>query len=81
MATQNAAEQNVAGTHFDLPLCPNCAKSMTLIQIRPALGALPVRSTFECKRCNILFTEVVTGESFIPERVSALHNEIYDALN
>ena len=64
----------------ELPLCPNCARSMELTQTRFGLGGLPERSTFECRRCSIVFTEIVTGESSIPERVSALHYDTYNAL-
>jgi hypothetical protein len=53
---------------------------MELTQTWLGLGALPKRSTFECRRCSIVFTEIVTGESSIPERVSALHHDTYNAL-
>jgi uncharacterized Zn finger protein len=66
-------------TSTELPLCPSCAKSMMLIQTWFGIGKHPERSTFECKRCGTVFTEIVTGESSIRERVIALHQEICDA--
>jgi hypothetical protein len=64
----------------ELPLCPHCAKAMELTRTWRSVGGLPQRSTFECNRCNIIFTEIVTGVSSIPERVSALHHDAYNAL-
>ena len=54
---------------------------MVLIHTWSSLCGFPQRSTFECKRCDIEFTEVATGESAIQERVIALHHEIYHAPN
>ena len=53
---------------------------MNLARSWPRLGGLPEVHTFECKRCSIVFTEVVTGESPVPERASALYGEFYHAL-
>jgi hypothetical protein len=65
----------------ELPLCPGCSEPMVLIQTWSSLCGFPQRCTFECKRCDIEFTEVTTGESAIQERVIALHHEIYHAPN
>ena len=62
----------------ELPLCPNCGREMKLTRRWEGVGVLPNRSTFACDRCGIAFAEIVTGESSIPERVSALHYEPYD---
>jgi transposase-like protein len=67
-------------TSPDAPHCPNCTRPMNLVRTWPRLGGLPELNSFECKRCSIAFTEVVTGEAAAPERVSALHNEDYHAL-
>ena len=67
-------------TSAELPHCPNCTKPMVLARSWPRLGGLPEMKTFECKRCSIVFTEVVTGEGSAPERVSVLHDEAYHAL-
>jgi len=64
----------------ELPDCPNCSKPMALARTWPRLGGLPEMGTFGCKRCSIVFTEVVTGEGSAPERASALHDEPYHAL-
>src|SRR6266540_1580437 len=49
-------------TSPELPLCPECDKTMILAKTWPRLGGLPQLNTFECKDCSIVFTEVVTGE-------------------
>jgi hypothetical protein len=54
---------------------------MVLIQTWPSLCGFSQRSTFECKRCDIEFTEAATGEAAIQERVIALHREIYHVPN
>jgi hypothetical protein len=62
------------------PLCPNCTMSMILSRTWPRDGGLSEMKAFECKRCSIVFTEMVTGDSSIPERLSVLHFETYSAL-
>ena len=64
----------------ELPLCPNCNKSMALARTWPRLGGLPEMHTFQCEPCNVVFTEVATGSGAVPERVSALHEEVYAAM-
>jgi hypothetical protein len=64
----------------ELPLCPSCANLMLLARTWPRVGGLPEMLSFECKRCRIVFTEVVTGDGSAPERASALHDEAYHAL-
>jgi hypothetical protein len=63
-----------------LPLCPNCNKPMLLTRTWPRLGGLPGMHTFQCKTCNVVFTEIVTGNVAMPERASVLHAEAYHAL-
>jgi len=65
----------------EFPFCPNCAKPMALARTGPRPGTLPEINTYECRRCSIVFTEVVTGAGSVPERVSALHSESYQALH
>ena len=50
---------------------------MALARTWPRLGGLPEMHTFQCEPCNVVFTEVVTGDGAMPERVSALHDETY----
>ena len=64
----------------ELPLCPNCTKVMVLARTWRRVGGLPDTMSFECTRCRIVFTEVVTGVGSAPERASALHDEAYHAL-
>lgn len=59
---------------------PNCTKSMILSRTWPRVGGLSEMRAFECKRCSIVFTEMVNGDSSIPERLSVLHYETYSAL-
>ena len=54
---------------------------MALARTEPSLGTLPEVNTYECRRCSIVFTEVVTGTGSAPERVSVLHSETYEALH
>ena len=61
----------------DLPFCPGCAAPMALARTWPRVGGLPEMHTFQCERCNVVFTEVATGDGAMPERVSALHDETY----
>jgi hypothetical protein len=65
----------------EFPFCPNCAKPMELARTGPRLDALPEINTYECRRCRIVFTELVTEAGSVPERVSALHSETYQALH
>ena len=65
----------------ELPLCPSCAAPMVLARTWPRVGGLAEMQTFECKRCTIVFTELVNGGSYAPERVGALHDEVYNALH
>ena len=65
----------------EFPFCPNCAKTMGLKRAKPCPGGLAEINTFECRRCDIVFTEVVTGAGAAPERVSALHGEAFHALH
>jgi len=46
----------------DLPVCPSCAQPMALARIWLCVGELPVRHTFRCARCEVVFTEVATGD-------------------
>ena len=72
---------DVQHTPPEFPFCPNCAKPMALARTEPSLGTLPEVNTYECRRCSIVFTEVVTGTGSAPERVSVLHSETYEALH
>jgi hypothetical protein len=54
---------------------------MVLACVWPRLGGLPKMHTYQCNPCNVVFTEVATGFGATPERVSALHEEIYHALH
>ena len=54
---------------------------MVLLRTWPRVGGLAEMQTFECKRCSIVFTEIANGEGSAPERVGALHDEVYDALH
>jgi len=54
---------------------------MELARTGPRLDALPEINTYECRRCRIVFTELVTEAGSVPERVSALHSETYQALH
>jgi len=54
---------------------------MVLLRTWPRMGGLPEIRNFECKRCTIVFTELVNGGSYAPERVGALHDEVYNALH
>ena len=54
---------------------------MVLARTWPRVGGLAEMQTFECKRCTIVFTELVNGGSYAPERVGALHDEVYNALH
>jgi len=65
----------------EFPFCPNCAKPMVSARTKPRFGGHPEMNTYECQRCDIVFTEVVTGAGSAPERVSALHSETYQALH
>ena len=65
----------------ELPLCPSCARPIVLARAWPRVGGLAEMQTFECKRCSIVFTELANGEGSAPERVGALHDEIYNALH
>jgi hypothetical protein len=49
-------------TSPDLPLCPACAKAMVLARTWPRLGGLSEMHTFQCEPCNVVFTEVATGD-------------------
>lgn len=71
-------EQDLASP--ELPLCPNCGTPMVLARISPRFGGLPELHTFQCKPCSVVFTEVATGDGSSPERVSALHEEPFHAL-
>jgi hypothetical protein len=42
-------------------------------------GGLPEMHSFQCKLCDVSFTEAVTGEAALPERASAPHSEEYHA--
>jgi len=53
---------------------------MVLARIWPRVGGLAEMQTFECKRCSIVFTELA-GEDSAPERVGALHAEVYNVLH
>ena len=68
-------------TPLEFPLCPNCAKPMVSARAQPRFGEHPEMNTYECQRCSIVFTEVVTGAGSAPERASALHGETYQALH
>ena len=65
----------------ELPLCPRCAAPMVLARTWPRVGGLAEMQTFECKRCSIVFTELANGEGSAPERVGALHDEVYNVLH
>ena len=54
---------------------------MEVARTKPRFGGQPEMNTYECQRCNIVFTEVVTGAGSMPERASALHGESYQALH
>jgi hypothetical protein len=64
----------------EFPLCPNCNKPMMLARTWSRLGGLPEMHTYQCKSCNVVFTEVATGNGVMPERASALHHETYAAM-
>lgn len=49
---------------------------MKLARTWPRLGSLPELNTFQCKGCGIVFTEVSGGDP-LPERVTALHEQLY----
>jgi transposase-like protein len=68
------------GPSCELPICPNCGNPMELTQAWRGSRELAERSSFECKDCRIVFTEIVTGASAIPERVSALYQEPHKLL-
>jgi hypothetical protein len=53
---------------------------MVLARTWPRVGGLAEMQTYQCKRCNVVFTEVVTGAGAIPERVTVLHHEEFHAL-
>jgi hypothetical protein len=59
-------------TSPDAPICPDCAKVMALARTWPRVGGLLEMQTFQCKDCNVVFTEVVTGAAPIQERVTVL---------
>ena len=65
----------------ELPLCFSCSAPMALARTWPRVGGLAEMQTFECKRCSIVFTELVDGTGSALERVGALHDEIYSALH
>ena len=71
--------ETLATTEVKSPYCPNCGRLMNLTRTKPRGLGLPDRHTYECKRCNVVFTEIATGEAPIPERVSALNLEYFDA--
>ena len=54
---------------------------MVLLRTWPRMGGFPEIRNFECKRCTIVFTELVNGGGSAPERVGALHDEVYNALH
>jgi hypothetical protein len=64
---------------YEPPFCPSCTKPMELARTWPRLGGLPEMHSFQCKLCDVVFTEVATGDGAEPERASALHGEEYDA--
>ena len=53
---------------------------MVLARTMLRVGGLPELHTFQCKPCNVVFTEVATGYGSTPERVTALHKEPFHAL-
>ena len=65
----------------ELPLCFSCSAPMALARTWPRVGGLAEMQTFECKRCSIVFTELANGKGSAPERVGALHDEVYNALH
>jgi hypothetical protein len=65
----------------EFPFCPNCVKPMVLAPAGQCPDGPLEINTFECRRCSIIFTEVVTGAGAAPERVSALHGEAFHALH
>ena len=71
---------NRPATLPDFPLCPDCAKLMALMRTWPRVGDLAEMHTYQCLPCNVVFTEVVTGAGAIPERVTMLHREEFNAL-
>lgn len=64
----------------EFPLCPSCNEPMMLARTWPRLGGLPELHTYQCQPCNVVFTEVATGNGAMPERASALHYETYVAM-
>ena len=65
----------------ELPLCFSLLSSNGVGAKWPRVGGLAEMQTFECKRCSIVFTELVDGTGSALERVGALHDEIYSALH
>lgn len=76
-----AAQIGRMDTSPEMPLCPNCAQPMVLARTWPRVGGLAEMLTFQCEPCNVVFTEVVTGDGAAPERVTVLHREEFHALH
>ena len=53
---------------------------MVLARTWPRVGGLAEMHTFQCGRCNIVFTEVAAAGGGALERVTALHREEFHAL-